>query len=89
MKHIIKRHGHEETYDGRKIYASVYAAGINSHHEKEEAEKMADVVCDSVSEWVSDKSEVSSNDLFKIVTEELRKMDKDAAFMYETHRDLS
>lgn len=85
---IIKRHGREEHYDERKVYASAYAACLNAHLKKEEAERIASGVSMVITAWVDDRG-ATSDELFKKVTEELRRHNPDAAFMYETHRDLS
>jgi len=89
MKHIVKRKGHEEHFDERKVYASTFAACLNVHMKKEAAEKCADKVTGEIKKWMKKKSEVSSYKIFKEVINILKKYDKDAAFMYETHRDIN
>jgi len=88
--HIVKRRGHKEKFDERKLYASVYAACVLTESMKEkECEKEANTVTKQVKKWMSSKKEVSSEDIFRIAAQSLRKHHKDAAFMYETHRDVS
>ena len=88
--HIIKRKGRKEAYDERKIYASVYASALNSHLDKVISEKIAEKVSKAITGWVSsEKQQVSSEQIFREVTQLLKKEQKDVAFMYETHRDLS
>ena len=42
MAHIIvKRHGHTEDLDDRKMYASVYSAALIAHYDEHAAEKLA------------------------------------------------
>jgi len=41
MIHIVKRRGHKEEYDERKVYASAYAACLNVHLGEIEAEEIA------------------------------------------------
>jgi transcriptional regulator NrdR family protein len=89
MHHIVKRKGHKEAFDERKVYGSCYASLVNSHRKKEDAERACEKVCNDVKEWISVKPEVDSNELFNKITEAIASIDKDAAFMYETHRDLS
>jgi len=89
MHHIIKRKGHKEQFDERKVYGSAYAAFLNAHHEKEEAEKFSADVCEDVKNWIAARPEVDSDELFLKITEAIRTRDNDAAFLYETHRDLS
>ena len=88
-KHIIKREGHEEHYDERKVYASCYAACLNVRlANKEEAEKICEAVTAEINEWIDTKDEVNSDELFARVTNALKKQNPDAAYMYETHRDI-
>ena len=89
MTHIVKRRGHQQEFDEKKVYGSVYAACLSAHVKKEEAEKIADLVAKEVTKWVDEKEEVSSDAIFKKVGEELETLNKDASFMYKTHRDIS
>lgn len=89
MSHVVKRKGHKEEYDEKKVYASAYAASLNVHLGEVEAEKIAKSVMDGINSWIKDKTEVGSQDIFEKTTEELAKLNKDASFMYETHRDVS
>ena len=89
-KHIVKRAGHKEPYDDRKVYGSCYAACLNVHiKDKEEAERICGEVTAEVNQWVENTAEFSSDEIFKKVTEALGKRNKDAGFMYQTHRDIS
>ena len=87
--HIVKRKGHKEHFDDRKVYASCFAACLNVHMEKHSAEKCADKATKEVGTWIKKKKVVTSDQIFKEVVKALKKYDKNAAFMYETHRDLS
>lgn len=89
MTHIVKRRGHKQKFDERKVYASAYAACLSAHAEKEEAEVTANLVTREIKKWITDKEEVSSDQIFKKIGEELGHLNKDAAFMYTTHRDIS
>lgn len=89
MKHIVKRKGHRQEFDERKVYASVYAACLNVHDSHEQAESIANLVTREIKKWLEDKEEVSSNQIFVKAAEELEHLNKDAAFMYLTHRDIS
>ncbi|MCH7730055.1 hypothetical protein IID21_00835 [Patescibacteria group bacterium] len=86
---IIKRGGRKEEFDERKVYASTYAACLNTHIPKEAAEKIAATVAEEIKDWISEKAEVDSNQLFEEITKSLEKINTDAGFMYKTHRDLS
>lgn len=89
MTHIIKRKGHKEAYDERRLYASIYAASLAAHLDKESAEVLANLVCREINKWLEDKKEVGSNEIFQKVGEELTILYKEVALMYTTHRDIS
>ena len=86
---IVKRKGHSEEFDERKVYASCYAACLSSHVSHVEAEKICEKVAKEVKIWARKKKMVKSDDIFKNVIAAIKKHNEDAAFMYETHRDIS
>jgi len=87
--HIVKRRGHKEKFDERKAYASVYSACLASHHTDRTAEKVAATVCKNLRGWIKKKKMVSSHQIHVHITKSLKKHDKNASFMYETHMDIS
>ena len=89
MTHIVKRKGHKEPFDTRKVYGSVYAACRNVHLSEIQSEKIAEAIELRMKKWMADKQQVSSEDIFQEVIEILRELEPDAAFMYETHRDIA
>jgi len=86
---IVKRKGHTELYDERKVYGSCYFACRNAHLSEQDAEKICKKVCVAITKWIRKHKVVSSTDIFRILTQELKKHNEDAAFLYETHRDIS
>ena len=86
---IVKRRGHEEEFDERKVYASCYSACLSTHIKHMEAEKICEKVSKEIKTWAKKKMEVDSSEIFKKVTLCIEKHNKDAAFMYKTHRDIS
>ena len=86
---IVKRKGHAEEFDERKVYTSCYAACLMTQLKEEKSKKIADKVCKEIKTWVKKKKRVNSDEIFKKVIAAIRKYNKDAAFMYETHRDIS
>lgn len=86
---IVKRRGHAEEFDERKIYASSYAACLSTHIKPREAEKISEKVSKEIKAWASKRKAVDSSEIFRKVVAALKKHNKDAAFMYETHRDIS
>lgn len=89
MTHIVKREGYRQEFDERKVYASVYSACLASHSHEEEAEATANLVTREIKKWIFDKGEVNSRQIHEKVEKELRHLNKDAAFMYDTHKDIS
>lgn len=87
--HIVKRKGHKEPFDDRKAYGSVYRACASAHVGKGECERIAAKVVKALDDFVGDKKEVNSRDLFKFLGKELEKHHKDAAYMFRSHRDIS
>ena len=86
---IVKRRGRKEKFDERKIYASCYAACLSSHLDRKYTERVCEAVTKHIKSWIKNKKIISSSQIFKIVEKTLRKHDRDAAFMYKTHRDIS
>ena len=87
--HIVKRAGHAEKFDERKVYATCYAACMNAHASKEEAEKICRKVAAGITSWIKKKKVVTSEMIFREVIRLMKKEQKDATFMYETHRDIA
>ena len=86
---IVKRKGHAEKFDEKKLYASIYYSCMNAHMNEEEAEGTAASICKLIKACLRSRARVDSNELFRLVTAELSKRSKDAGFMYSTHMDLS
>lgn len=85
---VVKRHGHTEKFDERKIYASVYEACHVDGMKTEKAEKIASAVTNGVKKWADKMDIVSSHQLHTQVVKELSKHHKDVAFMYDLHKDI-
>ncbi len=88
MKHIVKRAGHAETYDERKLYASIYSICLSVMVPVGTAEIVAKEVTADVNSWIKDKQEVTSNDIRAQATKSLKSYSLDAAYMYLHHRVL-
>ena len=87
---IVKRGtGDCERYDERKVYGSVYAACYVVRRRERECEKAANRIAKKMSRLVRKKKKIASSVIARTVASELRKYDVHAAFMYETHRDVS
>ena len=86
---IVKRGWHVEPYDERKIYGSCVFACRMAHLSQKEAEKIAEHITPIITNSVKKKKFISSDDIYRMLIEELKKHDQDASFLYETHRDIS
>jgi transcriptional regulator NrdR family protein len=89
MNHIVKRKGHKEEFDERKMYASIFAACLTLRMSDEEAESISHMVCDEVKNEIKDVKEITSEKLQSEVAKSLKKYHPDAAYMYKTHKDVS
>lgn len=88
MKLIVKRAGHVEQYDERKLYASIFAVCIAVKEPLGTAELIAAEVQSQVEKWLEKKHEVTSNDIRRQASAALRSINSDAAYQYMHHRIL-
>lgn len=86
MKHIVKRAGHTEPYDVRKLYASIYAACLSVREHPGSAELIAGAVTEDFEKWLSSKHEVTSNDIRQVAGNYLKVINPDAGHIYFHHR---
>lgn len=89
MKQIVKRKGHSEAFDERKLYGSIFAALMSLRMTDEEAEAISHMVVTDVTNVVKDKKEVTAHVLHQEAAKSLKKYHPDAAYLYNTHKDLS
>ena len=87
-KHIVKRAGHREPFDGRKLYASIYAACLSVRSPEGEAELVAEKVQGLVEDWLEKKHEVTGHDIRVQAAKHLNAYNPDAAYMYRKHREM-
>lgn len=88
LQRIVKRQGHREYFDARKIYASVFSACMTLRMHDSEAELIADMVSHEVEALVKEKDEVTAHELHKMTAVIVKKYHPDAAYMYEHHKDI-
>lgn len=86
MQHIVKRKGHTEPYDERKVYASVFAACQSVREPAGSSELVADKVQKEVSSWIAQKHEVTANDIRRQAAKHLSVYNPDAGHMLLHHR---
>lgn len=88
-KHIVKRRGHTEPFDERKVYASVYRACTSLRMTAAESELVAARVCQDVESWLEEKKEVTSTDIFHEAIKHFHTLNPDAAYLYKHFRNVS
>ena len=88
-RHVIKRKGHQEIYDEKKVYASVYSAALNCHYSEKKSEKLAERVMKAVNKLVESKRVFNSSSIRNFILGILERIDSDVALMYEHYLDLS
>jgi transcriptional regulator NrdR family protein len=89
MAVIVKRRGKKEEFDDKKIYGSVYAACMDCSLGEKKCENIASAIVSDVKKFLKGRKEVNSTEIFGYIVQRLAKEHEAAAFMYETHRDLS
>lgn len=86
MKLIVKRAGHVEQFDEKKLYASIFAAALAVREPVGTAEVLADRVVTDVTSWIGRKHEVTSNDLRRKASEFLHAYNIEASHIYHKQR---
>lgn len=84
--HLVKRAGHTEPYESRKLYASIYAACLSVREPRGSAELIAGQVVKDVEHWLGHKHEITSNDMRRQAAKHLHAYHPDAGYMYLHHR---
>lgn len=85
MAIIVKRKGHREKFDEKKVYGSVYAACASAHYDEMRCEKTAEELTKKIKKFVKNKKEVQSTGLRRRIEKELKKKNEELAFFYEQH----
>lgn len=88
MQHVVKRHGRKERFDERKLYGSCYAACMACRIHEKGCEDIASGVTKVVKKWLSKRKAVDSTQILEVAHKELKKLHKEAAYMYRTHREI-
>lgn len=88
FRHVVKRRGHKEKFDERKVYASVYEACHAAGLSTKQAEKMGEKTAAHIKKWMEKKEAVDAHEIHRETTRIVSTMNKDAGFMYGLHRDV-
>lgn len=86
---IVKRHGHMEEFDEKKIYGSVYAATLNAHHSEHKAEELAEKISKKLKKKFSKKDHIDSENIRDEIIKELENDDHEIAYLYRHHLDIN
>lgn len=86
---IVKRAGHTEKYDERKLYASMYSSLLAVRETDEAAELIAARVTEEMSGWLEKKHEVTSHDIHQHAAHHLMRYHPDAGWIYKHHKNIS
>ncbi len=90
-KCVVKRKGHLEEYDEKKVYASVYAAAIICEYGEKKAEKIPIGGTKKVNIWFNKEAKkkkcVNSSEIRDFIISNLK--DEDTKVIYKHHLDLS
>lgn len=85
MAMVVKRKGHKEKFDERKLYASIYAACASAHYDEAACEKIAGKVTKKIVSSFKKKKEIQTAEIHKRTEAEIRKTNKELAFFYDQH----
>jgi len=82
---VVKRRGHRERFDERKVYASIYAACASAWYTENQCENISGKVTKKVKASLTREKEIRASLIKKKIISELRKIDKRLVFYYEEH----
>jgi transcriptional regulator NrdR family protein len=85
---IIKRKGHDEQFDERKVYGSIYAAMLAAHQPSQAAELVASAIALRVAREVVTKAHTSSDAIKQFVAKALLDYNIPAQFLYVHHKHM-
>ena len=87
--YVIKRSGRKERFSEGKVVKSAYDACLSSGMDVKESIRISQHVLSEIKKTFGNKREIKSNVIFGKMKKLLAKQNKECAFMYETHRDIS
>ncbi|MEK7620959.1 MAG: hypothetical protein AAB395_01235 [Patescibacteria group bacterium] len=88
--YVVKSGGlHEsERFDPLKLHGSLMAACLAVRSLEGEAHMVAQKITEKVIDWLDSKTEVTSNDVRRIAANNLQTYQPEAAYIYETYKDI-
>lgn len=89
MERRVNRHGTEEPFEERKVYASVYHAARESGYREQEAEDLAADIVDAVQDWLQRGDDlISVRQLRAKIIQLLKDEDEITATTYQNEVEL-
>lgn len=85
MSIVVKRKGHTEKFDERKVYGSVYAACSSAHYDENLCEKNAAEIASKIKKFARNKKKIGSTQIRNKIVELLKRKNEELAFFYEQH----
>lgn len=86
MKHIVKRAGHSEIYDSKKLYDSIYASCLAIREPADSSKVIAKKITTDVEKWLESKQEVTVHDIRAYAGKKLLEINHHAGYLYLHHR---
>jgi transcriptional regulator NrdR family protein len=86
---VEKKDGLCEKFDEKKAYKKFCNSCLNAHLSKKESSAIANKSIKDLKKSIKNRKKINSNALFKKNIKILKKYSKEAAFLYETHRDIN
>lgn len=87
ITYVVKQQGKRPTemFSREKLHASLVSACLSVRTPEGQAEVNASTVCDGVIRWLSDKPEVTSEDIRRKASDILARYHSEAAHLYKHH----
>jgi len=87
----VNKEGEKESFDERKLYASVFYPAREADYDQVDAEELANDVCAAVKDWFREHEDnvLTTREIRNMVNEQLSERDPDVAFLYRTHLDIN
>lgn len=87
---IVNNDGEKEDFDERKLYASIFAPARQSGYGIDEAEELADTVCEGVVNTLKGREDnvFTAEEIRNAVEDALEAEDEKVAFMYAKFEEM-
>ncbi len=88
--YIVKSGGlhQSELFDPLKLHSSLMAACLAVRSLEGEAHMTAQRIVEKVIDWLDNKTEVTSDDVRRVAANNLQTYQPEAAYIYETYKDI-